>query len=588
MKYKNKADELNLADDRYWKILLHMVNGESEIDDEKFFLSPNGKTDARAELHATIDSFFNETSFDDNSSACHFPARKFWLEEKLNITNFPKVECKEYNKVLKRLNPKSVTLIFPATHINSPASMFGHTFLRINSAYDSKLLSFAINYAANADPDKTNAMLFAIKGLTGGYFGKYSLLPYYEKLREYRDTEQRDIWEYDLDLNEDETLKMFRHIWELNDTHSDYYFFTQNCSYNMLWFIESARPSIHLKEYFNYQVIPLETVHATKLEGIISNTNYRASKRTKLLKYEELIDSKFIHIPKALLHSEITLDDILNDSTISKQQKRYILEASIEFLEYSFSKNDMKKEKFLKLFHNITKARARLGLGIKLDIKTPPDPKNGHRAIRLSTGLGVKDKESVVYLGLRPAYHDLQDSNYGFLRGTQIEFLNLQFSYSDNSLKIEDSTLLSIISLTQRSEFIDSFSWRMKLGFDNDSLEDNTNLIGTIGIGLSWGNEFAYTYIMVDPLFYYDDKLLTAIDSSVGLVIDKYKFMNTNFELTKRFYDSGDKQRLMKISQNFKLSQNTQLQFKYNYIEKIKFNKIDNEQTYKVILNYYF
>ena len=30
--------------------------------------------------------------------------------------------------------------------------MFGHTFLRINSAYNSKLLSYALNYAADANP----------------------------------------------------------------------------------------------------------------------------------------------------------------------------------------------------------------------------------------------------------------------------------------------------------------------------------------------------------------------------------------------------------------------------------------------------
>lgn len=264
MGYKNRADKLNLAEDRYWQILLHIDNGESEIDDERFFFSPNGKTDPKAELDATIDALFNETRFDDDSNACRFPARKAWLQERLSISDLPKVECKKYNDILKRLNPKSVTLVFPSAHINSPASMFGHTFLRINSGYNSKLLSYAFNYAADADPSKTNGAVFAIKGLTGGYFGKYSLLPYYEKLKEYRDTEQRDIWEYDLDLSEDEVLKMLRHIWELKDIHSYYYFFTQNCSYNMLWFIESARPSVDLREYFNYQVLPLETILVTE------------------------------------------------------------------------------------------------------------------------------------------------------------------------------------------------------------------------------------------------------------------------------------------------------------------------------------
>ena len=564
-----------------------MVDGESEIDDSSFFFSESGKTNAKDELDATLDAFFNEERFDDNSSACLFPARKAWLAEKLSIDDFPVVECREYDDTLKRLNPKSATLVFPAAHINSPASMFGHTFLRINSAYESRLLSYAINYAADANPDDTNAAAFAVKGLFGGYFGKYSLLPYYEKLKEYRDTEQRDIWEYDLNLNEEEVLKMTQHIWELNGTQSDYYFFTENCSYNMLWLIELARPSVHLREYFHYEVIPLETVHAAKAEGLISEIHYRASKRSILLKYDELLEDEYLGLPRKLVDKEIKLQDIVSDDTIPLQQKQYILEASIEFLEYSFSKNDMDKEEYIEFFHNLSKERASLGKGERLHIETPQDPIESHRAIRVTTGIGSRDGEAIGFLGIRPAYHDLEDSNYGFLRGTQIEFLNIELSYSEDELELEDATIISIVSLAQRSEFFDSFSWRTKFGWDRNYLDAETNFIATLGAGFSWGNELAYTYIMIDPLFYAADEFSAAVGGSVGLVFDKYDFMSTNIEVTRRYYDSGDEQNLAKVTQSFRLSQNLQLKFKYNYKGTQTIVKED-EQTYRATLSYYF
>lgn len=565
-----------------------MNNGESEIDDHRFFLAKDGKTNAKAELNETIYALFNEKTYDDNSTACIFPARKAWLEEELQITDFPKVECKEYNKILDRLDPKSATLVFPSAHINSPASMFGHTFLRINSGYNSKLLSYAINYAADANPDKENGVIFAIKGLIGGYYGKYSLLPYYEKLKEYRDTEKRDIWEYDLDLNQEEVLKMVRHVWELNGTHSYYYFFTENCSYNMLWFIELARPSIHLREYFNYQVVPLETVHAAKLENILKNSNYRASKRSILLKYETLIDKEHIHIPYELISSKITIDSVLDDAKIDSQQKMYILEASVEFLEYSFAKNEMNKDEFLELFHNLSKARASLGEGEKIHIAIPPNPIKSHRGVRISTGVGYRENESIGFLGIRPAYHDLKDSNYGFLRGTQIEFMNLELSYADNELNVEDATILSIASIAQRSEFFDSISWRTKFGWDRNYLDNGSNFIGTIGVGLSWGNEHGYVYAMTDPLFYLDGNLKSAIGTSIGLVFDKYNYMSTNVEATRRWYDSGYQQWLIELTQSFRLSQNTQLQFNYTYKDRYGVNNLDTERTYKLNFNYYF
>ena len=466
--------------------------------------------------------------------------------------------------------------------------MFGHTFLRINSEYDSKLLSYAVNYAADANPDKENGVIFAIKGLFGGYFGKYSLLPYYDKLKEYRDSEQRDIWEYDLDLTQEEALKMIRHIWELNDTHSYYYFFTENCSYNMLWFLEAARPTIDLRKYFTYQVIPLETVHATKNENIIKKSSYRASKRTLLLKYEELLDKKYIALALLLVDSKITSTLIVEDSEIETQQKMYILEASIELLEYNFSKSKVTKERYLELFHSLSKARASLGLGEKIEIKTPANPLQSHQAIRTMIGAGVKEGKGVGYLGIRPAYHSLEDSNYGFLRGTQIEFLNIELSYTKDKIDIEDATILSIVSLAQRSYFFENLSWRTKFGWDRDSLDSSANFTGTVGIGFSWGNELGYSYIMADPLFYLDDGFKSAIGTSVGFVFDKYSLMSTKVELTRRYYDVGETQNLFGLAQSFRLSQNMQLRFDYDYKQRDSSAKEKQERSLKCYFNYYF
>src|SRR4030066_950557 len=59
---KESATRLRLPDDRYWHVLLHYKRGlfgtESLVDDRKFFLSPAGKPDPSAELHAAIDALF--------------------------------------------------------------------------------------------------------------------------------------------------------------------------------------------------------------------------------------------------------------------------------------------------------------------------------------------------------------------------------------------------------------------------------------------------------------------------------------------------------------------------------------------------
>jgi len=565
-----------------------MNNNISEIDDPNFFYAKDGQTDPKSELLATIDSFYITHKKDDNSSICRFPARYSWIKEQLDAKDFPNANCKKYNKLYKRVDPKSITLVFPSAHINSPASMFGHTFLRINSSFNSKLLSYAINYAANANSDTENGVVFALKGLFGGYYGLYSLLPYYEKLKEYRDSEQRDIWEYDLNFTPVETEKMFQHIWELNGINSDYYFFTKNCSYSMLWLLEVARPSIDLRKNFTYQVLPLETVHIAQEKNLIVKKTYRPSKRTKLLLYEKLIQEELLSLPISLVESKTNIEIFMKNEEISLEQKRYILEASVEYLEYQFSKGKIKKEQYLKLFHTFTKSRATLGERKKIEIPTPPNPLHSHRAAKVTFGVGNKEGKLVSYLGIRPAYHDLEDSNYGFLRGTQIEFLDLLISTSKEESKIEKATILSIVSLTQRSEFFKSFSWRAKIGWDNDSLFTEPSFSTKIGAGYSIGNESAFIYFLTDALFYTKDKFVAGIGGSFGISVDKYDFMNTNIELTKRFYDNAKNQTLIKVSQGFKTSQNTQIAVKYDYKDKYINDSLENEQTFSLLFKYYF
>jgi hypothetical protein len=574
------AEKLHLYDNHYWHILLHMNGNNSEIKDKNFFFSEDGVSNPKNEMFATLDAFFSNEIKDDNSSICKFPARYYWLKKKLNGKNFPKANCKEYNKIFKRVDPHSATLVFPSAHINSPASMFGHTFIRINSSFNSKLLSYAINYAANADQNKENGVIFAIKGLTGGYLGKYSLLPYYEKLKEYRDTEQRDIWEYDLNLTEKETIRMFRHIWELNNIQTNYYFFTQNCSYEMLWLIEAAKPSIKLRREFNFQIIPLETVHEINKLDLIKSFNYRPSKRTKLLKYETLIDKKFKKYPMLLSNNEIKIEKIIKNNKISIQQKQYILEASIEYLEYQFIHSKIKKDDYLEIFHKLTSSRAKLGKGEEINIEVPINPIKSHRAIRTTFGIGLREKKPIYFLGIRPAYHDLEDFNNGFLRGTQIEFLNFLMAYSKEKIKVEKATILSIVSLTERSNFFHNFSWRMSLGWDRDYPNQDEPFHLSVGAGYSWGNKFGLLYFLIDPSFYYlDKKASESIDGSLGLIIDKYKFLNTKIELTEKRYTNGNNKLLIEAMQGFKTSQNTEIKLKYEHKE---------EERVKLMFNYYF
>ena len=240
------------------------------------------------------------------------------------------------------------------------------------------------------------------------------------------------------------------------------------------------------------------------------------------------------------------------------------------------------------LFHKFTSQRAQLGLTKAIAVKTPANPIESHQALRVELGGGVRDSEAIGYLGFRFAYHNLEDSNYGFLRGTQIEFFDILLSQQKDKTEIEKATLISIVSLAQRSAFFKSLSWRTKIGWDRDSLSEDAAFYGGVGAGFSWGNELAYIYFLVDPFFYIDVNSHIGVGGSVGFSIDKYKFMNTNFEATQRIYDSGEAQTLLKVSQGFRVSQNFQIMLKYDYIDRLALEKKEPENSLGVMLKYYY
>lgn len=562
------AAELKLSESRYWHLLLHMTDGVSEVDDPAFFLAENGKTDADAELNATITALYRESRLDDNATGCRFPARRHWLKEMLALQGLPVLQCREYETLVERMDPQSVTLVFSSAHINSPASMFGHTFLRIDSSYESKMLSYAVNYAAGADPDKENGIVFAVKGLIGGYPGFYSLLPYYEKLKEYRDTEQRDVWEYDLDFTHDEVMAMVRHIWELKGVYNWYFFFDENCSYNMLWLMEVARPDADLRGHFTYHVIPMETVHAAEEEHLVRARHYRPSKRTVLLAYEAVLDAGAESEVKAVVEGRLDPRNVSEENPQSEQRRRYTLEAAAELAQYRLIQGEMDKQTYLKRSHAILSARAALGKGEKVPVAQPANPDEGHRATRAEAGTGWRDGIPLQTVGIRPAYHDIGDSDIGFLEGTQIEFLDLVARYDYRGPAVEKATLISIESIAPVSAFFKPFSWRMHAGWDQSFYTRKTTFSAAVGAGYGFGGRWGYAYGMLDPELYVTDRAVPALKAAAGAVLEIGGGSKILAEGGYRFYADGVRQWTGNVQNTIRISQNNAFKLTADYVDK--------------------
>lgn len=499
-RYRTIAIEKKLASSREWEVLLHYRPvgdaRESLVDDPRFFLARDGKTDPAAELAATIAGLFAPAELGDKHPQCVFPARFAWLGRQMALedVHLPHPVCSKLNETMKAIDPRSAVLVFPSAHNNGPASMFGHTLIKVGSSFKSELLSQAVNYAAHATD--TNGLLYAFKGIFGLYPGYYSILPYYEKLKEYGDLEHRDVWEYQLALTPAEVRQMVLHIWELQDIRSEYFFFDENCSFNLLFLLEAARPDLRLaEEYWDrsaFWVIPADTIATVRRAGIIERVNYRPAQSTRIQHRASLLANDHQELAYRIAMKQISSDDA-SLASLPLEEKRQTFDLAAEYLQFRYSRQDLPPEQFQAQFLPILKARSALGPGERDagKVPDPPQPEEGHLPAKISLGGGERHGEAFLQLAWQPAYHDLIDSEAGYTKGAQINFMSVSGRYFPQQGRVVLQSLrpVDIVSIAPRNLFFQPVSWKVNAGLDRKIMVDGSDQLLfrlNSGGGVAW------------------------------------------------------------------------------------------------------
>lgn len=521
-----------LSRERTWQVLLHYRQQgdhfESLVDDPKFFLATEGKTDPQAELKADLQGLLAPISTDDEHFRCLFPARTEWLISAFNLNELalPQPVCAKLNETLTSVAPRSVVLVFPAAHNNGPASMFGHTLLRIGSSYQSPLLSSAVNYAANNTD--SNGLVYAFKGIFGFYPGYFSLLPYHKKLNDYSGVENRDIWEYTLNLSPEESRRLLLHSWELQATASDYYFFDENCSFMLLFLLEAARPELRLAETYwersSFWVIPVDTIATIRQAGLITDVTYRPAQATRIRHRAKLLSEENRQRAFAVaMQKEPAIAPLPRQHSL--EEERQILDLAAEFVQYRYSRRELPAEEFRSQFLSVLKVRSRLGAG-EVDmgkVPLPDEPEAGHEAGRVSLGGGNEGHGPYLELGWRPAYHDLLDPDEGYTQGAQINFFALKGRYrlDEENFRLQSFRPVDILSLAPRDLFFQPVSWKVNVGIERLQLSDgNDPLAFTLntGGGLAWEvRDATLCYLMAEGALNGSGQLREKVELGAGL-----------------------------------------------------------------------
>ncbi len=494
------AKQQALHKDPLWRALLHYQSTfggvKSQIDSPWFFQSEQGKVDSEAELNATLAAFFRSDAKAPLrlSPYCRFIARRDWLAGQLGalFDAVPVQSCPESEQFFSYLNAHTLTVVFPTSHPNSPASAFGHTLIRVDQegqSADAKLLNMSINFAAEV-PLGVSPIGYTLGGLGGAFPGTFRLLPYHMKLREYRQIDNRDTWEYPLKLSQEQVDLILRHTYEMLIAEFDYFFFSENCSYHLLGLLDVAFANDPLAQQFSLWTIPVDTIKALDKRGLVEREDFVPSTiRTLKQREQGLSESEQALAFKA---STDGLEEISQElDALAPERAAEVLDTIGDYFRYSRLKEDNSAGGLNTAERQVLSRRSKLGIRTQAPAVPVPNlaPQLGHDTSRLSLGARRVDNDASRFeLTYRAAYHDMRDPSIAYGTRAAIEMLKLTVARDsdDEAIFLRRFTLLSIDSIEPRRGFFKPFSWRTRIDWERASANSNHRFSFTAGGGVAY------------------------------------------------------------------------------------------------------
>jgi len=480
--YAAEVDPMERTDSQYdssaWLALLHAdASGNSRVEDPVFFLA--GPHNPKAEFAANRREFAKEPV----NYCCRFPARAHWLQSlrkhpaSTMVTNDYR-SCPELETALAKLKPDTAVVMFASEYLGNPSSAFGHTFLVFERAGRSRLLSQAVNYAAQIDE---RSAANAWKGLTGQLPGRYQILPTFEKVKEYNDLAQRDIWEYELNLSPEEVRQLFRHVWELEGIRSDYWFLDENCAFNLLQLLDVARPAPQPSLLLSQQaakltVLPGDVVKLLDRSGLVRKRTFRPALARAIATTLARTSTQGRHQALLMAQGKQAAEDLDN---------RTAIEAAGLILQAWKATGRIDTEQFDQRYHGVLARRSELG--------PAPDPENEADRVALSKGasrlpvapeempgsrmlsFGVGVIDGVTNHGQEHNFGEVQFRllGHGLLdrperdQSSQLELGRVRLrTIKQEGLQLEELTLLELRSISPHEPVFERKSWHLRAGLE--------------------------------------------------------------------------------------------------------------------------
>lgn len=514
----------NASDPLWLNLLQYDVSRavpRSDVLPGDFFLSENGHQDPLAELLAFIDAAYATIPDDPNTHAiCRFPARVLYLRRALDVNDLPELSCPDYDAWSGYGRITDATLIFASGSLGDPATFYGHILLKFtsNATFSGvaarqmghgNLLDTSLNYGAVL-PENENAAVYVVKGLFGGYSSTYTSVEYYEQRGNYVESQDRDLWEYELNLTSDQLELLVASSWELYQQENTYYFLSENCAYRFAELVALA-----IGQDIDFQGKPwslpldvfvdLATMQGSNGQPLIANVERVHAPTTRFLSAYEALDDEQQAALELSVRSALDADQpyvpapYFGRSDISNKDRAEVVEVALLYIamiraqdEDGDAIEDLTNLDRAFLVQRVKLPAGDTGVGLRDDTRPPHE---GHRTSTAQiTYLSNNRLGGGIELRLRPVLSDFLSLSAAEAPFSELSMGDLSVIVRDGKARLQAFEALRITAITTRKTGLPyeyKPSWRLLFGAESKSLAEDGDLVAFAEGG--YGHAFAPT-----------------------------------------------------------------------------------------------
>lgn len=475
-----------IADDPQWQALLHLYQGEPQI--QSSFILSNDDFSPLNELIKTL-ALFNQAN---SQASCRFIARHFYLSQIKGLSLKP-IYCPEFIAFAQQAPADTISVLFASENLSQPSSIMGHTMLAISD--DQNTRRHGVSFFTELD--SINPAKIIWDNLIQGKSGTFLVQPLQHSINQYLKDEQRNVWLYPLNLNQLQIALIQRHLWELKHPDITYFFSRHNCATLTLDILRVANPE--LLKHRQTWISPIDVVKASHQQNMLLPPKLMASAKWKV---------RFL--------SDFS-DPLDNTQRVRQQESETVLAG---LLSYHLNNYQMEQGQITATDwqQNQTSLRQRGVSNQSLHLDRAPNPvftpDDSQWGWSYQNASNAQNNWHTLYW--MPASHTLMDDNRQYSAENELKLLALSARFNVDHAQLNYAHLYEAQSLLAQNRFIGGVSGRFGFGFDRFQSQNKWDQLSAYiraGIGKSYG---MHRDVDIFALWHFEDRQSTATNTLVS------------------------------------------------------------------------